>query len=201
MKNILSKAKTGGISTFTAVKDYNIQTERLFISPLTATDIDAMHELHCHEAVAKYNTIGIPKDRQQTLQLLSPVLESMGRRNPTQIAWTIREAMSGEFVGELGIRLAATRFQMGEIYYNLIPTKWGKGYGIESCKALLQFAFNILDLHRIEAGVAVENTRSIRLLEHLGMTQEGRKRKILPLRTGWSDNFMYAILKEEFIPV
>lgn len=132
--------------------------------------------------------------------MLSPVLESMRDKNPAQIAWTIRESISGDFVGELGIRLAATRFQMGEIYYNLIPTMWGKGYGLESCEALLHFAFTNLRLHRIEAGVAVENARSIRLLKRLGMTQEGRKRKILPLQTGWSDNFIFAILKEEFIP-
>ena len=116
------------------------------------------------------------------------------------MAWTIRESKSGDFVGEIGICLAATRFRMGEIYYNLSPTLWGNGYGLESCQAVLRFAFTNLRLHRIEAGVAVENARSIRLLKRLGMTQEGRKRKILPLQTGWSDNFIFAILKEEFMP-
>lgn len=159
-----------------------------------------MHALYSHEAVARYNTIGIPKDMQQTSQLLSPILECMQHKNPAQIAWVIREARSGKFIGELGVRMAAPRFRMGEIYYNLTPPMWGFGYGIESCRGLLHFAFTNLDLHRIEAGVAIENLRSIRLLERLGMTREGQKRKILPLKTGWSDNFIYAILKEEFMP-
>ncbi len=180
--------------------DYNIQTDRLLISPLAEVDLDSMHQLHCHEVVARYNTIGIPKDKQQTYQVLRPVLQSMSQKMPSQIAWTLREAKSGEFVGEIGMRLSASRFRMGEIYYNLTPSMWGFGYGLESCHALLHYAFTVLDLHRIEAGVAVENSRSIRLLERLGMVREGRKRKILPLTSGWSDNFIYSILKEEFMP-
>ncbi|MEL7146066.1 MAG: GNAT family protein, partial [Bacteroidota bacterium] len=58
--------------------------------------------------------------------------------------------------------------------------------------------FDQLKLHRIEAGVAVDNQRSIRVLEKAGMTREGRKRKVLPIRGDWYDNYHYAILEEDF---
>jgi len=53
----------------------------------------------------------------------------------------------------------------------------------------LDFGFNTLKLHRIEAGCAVNNLGSIKVLEKVGMLYEGRERKTLPLKSGWSDNF------------
>lgn len=54
-----------------------------------------------------------------------------------------------------------------------------------------------LKLHRIQAGCAVENTGSIKVLEKAGMIREGRRRQVLPLKSGWSDNFEYAILETD----
>ena len=63
---------------------------------------------------------------------------------------------------------------------------------------MIEQAFNRFLLHRIEAGVAVQNEKSIRVLEKLGMKREGRHREILPLISGWSDNFSYALLLSEY---
>ena len=54
-----------------------------------------------------------------------------------------------------------------------------------------------LRLHRIETGCAVGNIGSIRVLEKAGMVREGRLRQVLPLRSGWSDNFKYSILETD----
>jgi len=51
------------------------------------------------------------------------------------------------------------------------------------------------NLHKVEAGVATENHRSIRVLEKAGMTREGLRRKILPIRGEWKDNYHYAIVE------
>ncbi len=49
----------------------------------------------------------------------------------------------------------------------------------------------------MEAGVASENTRSIRVLEKIGMTKEGLRRKILPIRGEWKDNYHFAIVEDD----
>jgi len=59
------------------------------------------------------------------------------------------------------------------------------------------FCFNELNLHRVEAGCAVDNIGSIKVLEKAGMQREGRKRATLPLVSGWSDNYEYGILSSE----
>jgi ribosomal-protein-alanine N-acetyltransferase len=52
-------------------------------------------------------------------------------------------------------------------------------------------------LHKVEAGVATENIRSINVLEKSGMIQEGLRRKILPIRGAWIDNYHYAIVEDD----
>ena len=61
----------------------------------------------------------------------------------------------------------------------------------------LDYGFETLKLHRIEAGTAVGNDRSIRVLERIGMKREGIRRKILPIRGEWVDNYHYAILDDD----
>ena len=96
------------------------------------------------------------------------------------------------------LNLGRPKYKKGEIWYKIHPNFWNKGYATEALMGLLHFAFNNLGMHRIEAGCAVENFASIKVLEKVGMTREGRKRKVLPLKMGWSDNFEYAILEEDF---
>jgi len=75
-----------------------------------------------------------------------------------------------------------------------MPQEWGKGYASELSKTLIQFCFNTLNFHRVEAGCAVDNAASVKVLEKSGMKRKGRRRQTLPLSGGWSDNFEYAIL-------
>lgn len=175
-----------------------IETERLKLLDLTQADLDDMFLLHSDEAVARYNTIGIPMDREITRKILAPLLEQTNNENKDDYSWTIRDKHTDAFLGEIGISLAPARYQLATLHYSLLPEYWGNGFATEAAIGLIKYCFEELDLHRIEAGCAVDNLASIRVLEKLGMQQEGRKRKVLPLKEGWSDNYEFAILKEDF---
>ena len=85
-----------------------------------------------------------------------------------------------------------------DVSYKIHVNHWQKGYTTEALQRLISWGFNELNLHRIEAGCAVDNIASSRVMEKVGMTPEGRKRKNLPLKGTWSDSFIYAILDEDF---
>jgi len=102
-----------------------------------------------------------------------------------------------KFVGLFGLKLGNEKYKRGEVWYKIHRDHWKKGYATESLRAIINFGFENLKLHRIEAGCAVENIASIRVLEKVGMIREGRGRKILPLKSGWSDNFEYSILETD----
>ncbi len=95
------------------------------------------------------------------------------------------------------MNLSLNKFKLGKIYYKLLPQKWGRGYATELVKTLIKSGFENFKLHKIEAGVSTENIASIRVLEKSGMTREGLRRKVLPIRGEWKDNYHYAIVEDD----
>ncbi len=172
-------------------------TERLKIVELDISDVEEIHKMHLMHEVARYNTIGIPKDISETQSYLQPGIDDQRNEIRSIYNWFIRSKDKGEFIGEMGMSLAPERFKMAEIHYSLVPHQWGNGYALEAVKRIITFGFEELGLHRIQAGVATENLRSIKLLEKAGMPREGLKRKILPIRGEWKDNYHCAILEDD----
>lgn len=174
--------------------NYSFGSSRLIFTEASRDDLAQIHILQSTPEVDEYNTLGIPGTIETTRRVMEPVIEDQQKEKRSLFCWIIRLRETKEFTGICGFTLAAERFKMGEIYYNLMPDYWGKGYGTEIAQSLILFGFNTLRLHRVSAGVAVENKRSIRVLEKVGMVREGLHRKILPIRGVWKDNYEYAIL-------
>ena len=174
-----------------------LNTNRLIIQEVTWDDLDDIFILESSPEIDEFNTVGIPDNKNVTREHLRPFIGDQKAEVRKKYCWTIRLQTTGEFIGLAGMTLTADRFKMGEIWYNLMPTHWGNGYATEVAKRLIRFGFEILNLHRIEAGVATENKRSIKVLEKAGMTIEGIRRKILPIRGDWVDNYHYAILEND----
>lgn len=162
--------------------------------PLKEEHIVLINALHSFPEVARNNTIGLPKDLAITAKVLADKLSPL---HQDALGWALYDR-ENDFIGEAGISLAPQRFQKAEISYSLLPNQWNKGLGTELVKQLIKHCFNTLGLHRVEAGVAVHNHASIRVLEKAGMQREGHHRKILPLASGWADNYSFAILKEDW---
>lgn len=78
--------------------------------------------------------------------------------------------------------------------YSLDQEHNGKGYTTEAAKLVVKYAFEILNLHRIEAGVMPQNIGSIRVLEKAGFHKEGIARKNVKINGRWEDHQMLAIL-------
>ena len=176
----------------------NLETKRLLLKETDWDDLPGIHALYCEPLVEQYNTIGIPGNPEVTRAIIAGPIEDRSNLRRTQYEWAIWENSSNQMIGIAGVDLRAERFRSGEIHYSFFPDYWGNGYALETLTAVLQFCFKTLNLHRVYAGVAVDNSRSINLLEKLGMQREGRGREVLPIRGEWVDNYHYAILEDEF---
>ncbi len=89
-------------------------------------------------------------------------------------AWWLIFEKSGDFVGGLGIYEMDLNHKRAEIGYWIVPGKWQNGYASEAMQKVMQYCWDQLELHRIEARVESENTASKQLLEKLGYQFEGR---------------------------
>lgn len=75
---------------------------------------------------------------------------------------------------------------------------WGKGYGTEAMQLALAFAFDELNLHRIQLSVFAYNERAIALYEKLGFVREGTYREHLRRDGQFYDMFLYGLLQHEW---
>jgi len=174
-----------------------LTTLNLILSEISWDDLESIHRLHTFPEVDEFNTLGIPKSIDDTKEIVRPLIEGQNEIPQKSYTWKITINDTNEIIGLAGMKLSCDKFKLGEIYYKLSPQYWGKGYGTEVAKRLIKAGFEDFHLHKVEAGVAVENKRSIRVLEKSGMIQEGLRRKILPIRGKWIDNYHYAIVEDD----
>lgn len=172
--------------------------ERLLLKELCLADIDEVHQLHSIPEVDEFNTLGIPQTTQTTARLIKEWLDQQEASPRMFYTFSITLVQRNKFIGLIALNLGKPNFRNAEVWYKLTPAYWRNGYMKEALKGLLKFAFEDLKLHRVEAGCAIENIASIKVLENIGMLREGRKREVLPIRGKWIDNYFYAILERDF---
>lgn len=171
-----------------------LKTERLILRPITLLDLDYIDELHSLKETDEFNTLGIPATIEETKALLGKWIFENNKEFTTHFTFAVELNTGNQIIGLIGINLGKVKYKNAEVWFKFHKDHWNKGYATESLKKILHFGFDELNLHRIEAGCAVENIGSIRVLEKTGMTREAHTRKLLPLSSGWSDNYGYAIL-------
>ncbi|MCR4391267.1 MAG: GNAT family N-acetyltransferase [Candidatus Acetothermia bacterium] len=119
-----------------------------------------------------------------------------------EFLYAIEAQVDGSWVhiGNLGLhrvdwknRTAVFGIVLGEKAY------WGQGYGSEAARVLLRFAFQELNLHRVELEVFAFNARAIRCYEKAGFRHEGTRRHAFFRDGRYHDVHVMSILREEFL--
>lgn len=72
-----------------------------------------------------------------------------------------------------------------------------RGYAVDAVRTVLDFAFEELDLHRVEAACQPENTPSQAVLVRNGFIQEGLARDYLRINGAWRDHLLFARTRDE----
>jgi [ribosomal protein S5]-alanine N-acetyltransferase len=107
--------------------------------------------------------------------------------------------VEGRFGGEITLSsIQRGPFQNGSIGYWVDEELAGAGYIPEAVVVVLQFAFETLRLHRIEVAIIPRNTASRRVVEKLGLRNEGVALGFLEINGEWEDHVRYAMTAEEW---
>ena len=114
-----------------------------------------------------------------------------------RIDWAIVRVSDGEFLGEAMLRRIDPHNESAEFYIALGNSRiFGKGYGSEASKAVIDFAIDVVKLHRITLEVVAFNTRAQRIYSKIGFHQEGLLREAWFWDGEWSDVILMALLSE-----
>ena len=175
-----------------------ISTERLRLRWLTPEDVPALAAIFGDAEVCRFWSSPALSDMAAAEALHSEIVRGFAARSLFQ--WGIAERATNAVVGTCTLASLSSEHRRAEVGFALARATWGRGYISEALPALLDFAFETLDLHRLEADVDPRNERSIRVLERLGFEREGYLRERYHVNGELQDAVLYGLLRRDWAP-
>ena len=108
-------------------------------------------------------------------------------------------SLDKRLIGEMNVSsLQRGPFQNAYVGYWVDERMAGHGYIPEALVVAMQFAFDDLQLHRLQIAIIPRNGPSRRVVEKLGIRLEGMAERYLEINGVWEDHMRYAITTEEW---
>ncbi len=150
-----------------------LRSARLLLSPLSHADVDAVHVIFADERTWRHLPSGRHTDVEQTDTMIERSLASLAEHGCG--SWSMRLAEGGPdgpVIGVGGVTWSAVGcWNLG---YRLAPEAWGKGLATEVARAGIVHARRAEPDAPVTARVLATNPASIRVLDHVGLTQVWR---------------------------
>lgn len=183
-----------------------IETERLILREFIYADWRDVHEYASDAEVVRFLEWG-PNSREETVKFVEGTLACQ-REYPRMVyefAVLARPGIDAEsppdrskLIGACGLRLRDQAGEQAEIGYCYGRRFWRFGFASEAASALLRFGFYNLGLHRMYATCDSNNEGSARVLQKIGMRNEGCSLQDKRIRGVWRDTLHFGMLKEEW---
>jgi ribosomal-protein-alanine N-acetyltransferase len=149
---------------------HSICTDRLLLRSFKPTDLECVFEGLSHPDVIKF--YGVQYDSLAATQAQMDWFAAL-EKDKTGQWWAICSPDDAAFYGACGYNNWSHQHQKAEIGFWLLPQHQGKGIIGEALPLIIDYAFKIMGLHRIEAMVETPNHASKKVLLRAGFVQEG----------------------------
>ena len=173
-----------------------LRSSRIRLTALTQSDLPTVIQWHQNpEFLRLFDTLpAYPRTEEAMAQWLDDT-----HKSTDAFLFAIRSLDNDELIGYVELdgilwthRVSGVSIAIGE------AKQWGQGYGYEVMQLVLQFAFDELNLHRIQLTVFSYNERAIALYEKLGFQREGVHREHLQRDGRRYDMYLYGLLRSEW---
>jgi len=169
--------------------------ERIRLRAFRDEDVDALYTIYSDPAVMRYWSYPAWTTRAQADAYLSRVRDAT--INEGVLAWAIANRDDDVLIGTMTVLHIDSANARAEVGYALASASWGRGYAQEALRLAIGFAFDALQLRRIEADVDPRNQASCRLLERAGFQREGLLRERWLVAGQLQDSAIYGLLRGE----
>jgi RimJ/RimL family protein N-acetyltransferase len=173
-----------------------ISTETLTLRFLNEADLPEVYNIFSHPEVMRYWSYPPWINRAQAEQWLMHVQEGYRTQNALQLG--VERRIDHILLGTCTLFQFHVASRRAEIGYALGRPYWGLGYMHQALQALLQYAFETLNLNRLEADIDPRNQASAKTLERLGFQHEGHLRERWIVNDEISDTDLYGLLRREW---
>ncbi|MGK7929671.1 MAG: GNAT family N-acetyltransferase [Spirulina sp.] len=174
-----------------------LESDRLLFRPFTLADAPRIQDLAGKREIAD-TTISIPHPYSlpQAREWIASHPQEFTAGKAVHFA--IEGKKIQQIIGAIALRDIDAEHQQGELGYWIGVEFWGRGYASEAARTAIAYGFEVLHLHRIYAHHMARNPASGRILQKLGMRQEGLLRDRVRKWDIFEDVCLYAILEEEW---
>lgn len=176
---------------------------RVLLRPLVAADFPAWREVRRRNAewLTKWEPSRPPGAPDVIEDREAFTIRCNARQRERQLGsgYGFGIFVDGEFSGE--INLSAVQrgpFQSGSIGYWIDESNAGHGYTPEAVVVLAKYCFEELRLHRLEIAIVPRNAASRRVVEKLGLREEGITKGFLEINGTWEDHVRYGVTVEDW---
>jgi RimJ/RimL family protein N-acetyltransferase len=167
------------------------------LRPATPRDADLLRQWRAEPSVRRYQPLNELPTAQLRADVASQRMADLYRGRGEKFQWIIQ--VDGQPGGWVTLVVSNWEHGLAEVGYALSTVFQSRGVMTEALAQLLDDLFQNTLLERIEARCAVENIGSQRVLEKTGFLKEGRLRGYFKLRGRRVDNFLYSLLREDYL--
>jgi len=171
-------------------------TERLILRPFVADDAFDGERLAGQRAIAD-TTLNIPHPYPHGGAAEWIRLHAPAWIDGTSATFAIVGQKTGALVGAISL-IIKREHERAELGYWIAIDCWNRGYATEATRAILDFGFDTLRLHRIESRHFLRNPASGRVMQKVGMKQEGIERDLVLKWDRFESLALYSILETEW---
>jgi [ribosomal protein S5]-alanine N-acetyltransferase len=175
-----------------------LRTARLQLRPFADGDADDLFALHSNAYILRYWDAPTWSERARAERFIAACGRMAEEGSGARVA--IDRVSDQAFIGWVSLTRWNPDYRSASMGYCLDEAAWGHGYATEAGRALLQWAFDTLDLNRVQAETDTRNTASARVLEKLGFMREGTLREDCVVNGDVSDSWVYGLLRSQWRP-
>ncbi len=174
-----------------------LESERLIYRRTVKSDIDEFFFIQLNPNLRKY--LGMSKVGNNLIKNRDYFDENK-YNDKDYYRWTIVKKEENKILGCIYLNIHDKKAKTAGIDYWIREDEWGCGYVTEAAKRILEFAFDTLNLNRIESCGAKDNPGTWKVMEHIGLKYEGvRESGAFYYYGGLTDLVMYGITHDEYL--
>ncbi|MFI5128624.1 MAG: GNAT family N-acetyltransferase [Chitinophagales bacterium] len=168
----------------------DLTSERLRFRPLIPEDVNEIFGLRSDERVNRF----IGRTQCKSFEEAGAFINKINRNihNNESIYWAIAFKNDNKLIGTICLWNIQPENYRAEIGYELNPEYWGKGIMTEAIPTIIEYGFETMKLHSIQADLDPANSPSVVLLERNGFVKEGHFKESTYFNGKFSDRVVYS---------
>ena len=176
----------------------SLHTARLRLRAFEAADAGDLFALHSNAFVLRYWDAPPWSEPARAEKFITACRQMAQEGTGARLA--VERISDGAFLGWCSLNRWNPDYRSAALGYCYNEAAWGHGYATEAARALLRWAFDTLDLNRVQAETDTRNAASARVLEKLGFVREGTLREDCVVNGEVSDSWVYGLLRRQWQP-